>query len=62
MRSRVGDAVRVEEAIDVAWRAAEQSLEGLDGLTWLRFVLWFAAGLLVYALYGYHHSLLRKPR
>jgi APA family basic amino acid/polyamine antiporter len=37
------------------------TVEGLDGLTWLRFVVWFVAGLAVYALYGYRHSLLRKP-
>jgi basic amino acid/polyamine antiporter, APA family len=35
------------------------TLKGLDGLTWLRFVIWFAAGLIVYALYGYRNSRLR---
>jgi APA family basic amino acid/polyamine antiporter len=35
------------------------TLEGLDGLTWLRFVIWFAIGLVVYGVYGYRHSLLR---
>ncbi len=36
------------------------TLEGLDGLTWLRFLIWFAVGLIVYAVYGYRNSLLRK--
>jgi APA family basic amino acid/polyamine antiporter len=37
------------------------TVEGLDGLTWLRFLIWFAAGIVVYALYGYRNSRLRAP-
>ncbi len=33
---------------------------GLSGGTWLRFVAWFAVGAVVYAAYGYRHSLLRE--
>ena len=32
---------------------------GLSGGTWLRFVGWFLVGAIVYAAYGYRHSLLR---
>src|SRR5690348_4125441 len=31
----------------------------LPGLTWLRFGIWLAAGLLIYALYGYRNSRVR---
>ena len=34
---------------------------GLGGVTWLRFLLWFLAGVAVYAWYGYRHSRLRAP-
>jgi APA family basic amino acid/polyamine antiporter len=32
---------------------------GLQPITWLRFLVWFAVGLAIYALYGYRKSLLR---
>jgi len=34
-------------------------IDGLSGGTWIRFILWFAAGLIIYIIYGYRHSLLR---
>jgi len=33
---------------------------GLGVATWIRFAVWFLAGLAVYALYGYRHSRLRQ--
>ncbi len=32
---------------------------GLQPITWLRFLIWFAVGLAIYALYGYRNSMLR---
>lgn len=34
-------------------------ISGLSHVTWVRFVLWFTIGLIVYAAYGYHRSRLR---
>ncbi|MDB5026949.1 MAG: Amino acid permease-associated region, partial [Candidatus Eremiobacteraeota bacterium] len=36
------------------------TVEGLKPATWLRFLIWFAIGIVVYALYGYRRSLLRE--
>jgi APA family basic amino acid/polyamine antiporter len=32
----------------------------LPGITWMRFGIWLAVGLVLYALYGYGHSRLRR--
>ena len=34
----------------------------LPGVTWMRFVIWLAAGILIYAAYGYRKSRLRGQR
>jgi APA family basic amino acid/polyamine antiporter len=34
----------------------------LPGVTWMRFVIWLAAGIVIYAAYGYRKSRLRKQR
>lgn len=31
----------------------------LPGTTWIRFLAWLAAGILIYVFYGYRHSRLR---
>lgn len=35
-------------------------MTGLPGITWIRFVIWFAVGLVVYFFYSIKHSLLHK--
>jgi APA family basic amino acid/polyamine antiporter len=32
----------------------------LPGSAWIRFAVWLVAGLLIYTLYGYRHSLIRR--
>jgi APA family basic amino acid/polyamine antiporter len=34
----------------------------LPGITWIRFIIWLAVGLVVYFMYGYKHSTLRNRR
>jgi APA family basic amino acid/polyamine antiporter len=36
------------------------TVEGLQPLTWLRFLIWFLVGIAIYALYGYRRSQLRR--
>jgi APA family basic amino acid/polyamine antiporter len=36
-------------------------MKDLPLTTWIRFVLWLAAGMLIYAFYGYRNSRLRTP-
>ncbi|MBV8082794.1 MAG: amino acid permease [Candidatus Eremiobacteraeota bacterium] len=35
-------------------------MSALPMATWIRFIVWFAAGVVIYLLYGYRHSLLRN--
>ena len=32
----------------------------LSPVTWMRFVLWFLLGLVIYALYSYRHSAMHR--
>ena len=36
-------------------------MKDLPLATWIRFVTWLAVGMLIYGLYGYRHSRLRRP-
>jgi APA family basic amino acid/polyamine antiporter len=36
-------------------------MKDLPLTTWIRFVVWLGAGMLIYGFYGYKHSLLRRP-
>jgi APA family basic amino acid/polyamine antiporter len=36
-------------------------MASLPGLTWLRFLLWLAAGILIYWFYGVRHTKLLEP-
>ncbi len=35
-------------------------MAGLPGVTWLRLLIWMAIGLVIYFVYGYRHSVLRR--
>ena len=66
LRLRKPDAVRPFRApfglVTAALGAALCVLvmTGLGTLTWIRFIVWFAIGVAVYAAYGFRHSRLRE--
>jgi APA family basic amino acid/polyamine antiporter len=37
-------------------------MSALPGATWLRFIVWFIVGAIIYLFYGYRHSRLREPQ
>jgi APA family basic amino acid/polyamine antiporter len=37
-------------------------MSGLNMATWIRFIVWFAVGVIIYVSYGYRHSLLGALR
>ena len=36
-------------------------MASLPAVTWLRFVVWLVIGLVIYFIYGRHHSRLAQP-
>ena len=36
-------------------------ITGLQVATWVRYGIWFAVGILIYAFYGFHRSQVKPP-